>query len=172
MACYGRVDLRSAQHSSLEFNLCDWTIHHPHYTLKPRAGFTPWLSILCSFPRMQVDYDPCSSHLWPSSESWVRVIHVKESFGHKVYIFTAFSLVGLVSEISQEQQGFGGGIRSRTSRSGLDFYKEGKPRNDWQDKQVLLMKSVDYITYHGLNILDFPLDISNVRKTAVFSPEG
>lgn len=64
-------------------------------------------------PRTQGLFDPGRSHLCPGSESRVTAIHMKESFSQEIHISTASSLAGLVSEISQGQQGFGVGIKPR-----------------------------------------------------------
>lgn len=51
-------------------------------------------------------------------------IHVKEFFNQEIHTSSASSLTGLVSEISQGQQGFRCGDYALAARSGLDFFKE------------------------------------------------
>lgn len=52
------------------------------------------------------------------------VIHVKEFFNEEIRTTSASSLAGLVSEISQGQQGFRCGDYALAARSRLDFLKE------------------------------------------------
>lgn len=52
------------------------------------------------------------------------VIQVKEFFNQEIHTSSASSLAGLVSGISQGQQGFRCGDYALAARSGLDFFKE------------------------------------------------